>query len=108
MSTRALGVLEASDELCVIYQAEYGGPHARKIVDFWYSLEVFERSIKIITGSSNGRTAAFEAVNHGSSPCPVAKVSAVPINHPTAMLTETRGALMVHSTLLAYTLGRRR
>lgn len=26
-----------------------------------------------ITGSSNGRTSAFEAVNHGSSPCPVTK-----------------------------------
>lgn len=28
-----------------------------------------------ITGSSNGRTVAFEAINWGSNPCPVAKLT---------------------------------
>ena len=35
---------------------------------------LFERSAG---GSSNGRTAAFEAVNRGSNPCPPAKVGSI-------------------------------
>lgn len=52
--------------------------------EFYYStlLRQFAEKAREIPGSSNGRTAAFEAVNVGSNPAPGAKMRWIDFAEP--------------------------